>query len=274
MKLDRWVYIIVLIAATAVGRSEALATFNIKELKTAKLAQAALRVLASGRRGKKPPHFDIALAGEKDEHVAVPPEAAGLLLRILSELANGNAVTVLPITAEITTQQAAELLNVSRPFLVSLLEQGKIPYRKVGTRRRLLGIRRREHVRALDGQLKRPLGRRNRRRRLAPQRNGLTEKVCRFGHCGGQFRRRFESRGLPFAKLVANLADLAPGQLQRDRIGFVPLGQRAGGERIGGLLDRKLQEVAQVAADESTAGPASFIAVDPDGNPILVDQRV
>ena len=77
-----------------------------------------------------------------DEHgvaevLALPAPALRLLSKILHEMAEGNALTLIPIHAELTTNQAAELLNVSRPYLIRLLEADKMPYHRVGTHRRI-----------------------------------------------------------------------------------------------------------------------------------------
>ncbi len=72
-----------------------------------------------------------------DEKLTVPVSAVGLLAEILNQMAQGNTVALVPIAHALTTQQAADLLNVSRPYLVKLLEDGRIPFTKVGRHRRI-----------------------------------------------------------------------------------------------------------------------------------------
>ncbi len=71
------------------------------------------------------------------EAIELPESLYGVLREVVHFLLLGKAVTVVPMHKEMTTQQAADFLNVSRPFLIKLLGQGAIPYTKVGTHRRI-----------------------------------------------------------------------------------------------------------------------------------------
>ena len=68
----------------------------------------------------------------------MPRSVYRALEQVVHEMARGNAVRVLPVKAELSTQQAADLLNVSRPHLVKLLERGEIPYHRTGSHRRVV----------------------------------------------------------------------------------------------------------------------------------------
>ena len=102
------------------------------------LAKESSRKLAPLLGSKKEMTLQVLKDGNPSEPVLVPMAAVRMLVHILTEMAQGNAVSLIPIHAELSTQEAADLLNVSRPFLVKLLDEGKIPSRKVGTHRRVL----------------------------------------------------------------------------------------------------------------------------------------
>ena len=101
------------------------------------LAREASRQLAYYSGTGEALSVQVLEDGRLGDTLRIPAAALHLLRDILTEMAQGNAVTLLPIHAELTTQEAADLLNVSRPYLIRLLEAGDIPYHKTGTHRRV-----------------------------------------------------------------------------------------------------------------------------------------
>jgi len=89
--------------------------------------------------------------------VRVLRSALRLLIDVLTEIGQGNAVSIIPIHAEPTTQEAAGVLNVSRPFLVQLLESGQIPHHKIGKHRRVRYQDVMEYKARIDGERQKAL---------------------------------------------------------------------------------------------------------------------
>lgn len=81
--------------------------------------------------------ISIQDADNNTHQIELPTSSLTLLISILGELAVGNAVQIVPVHAELTTQEAANILNVSRPHMVKLLEEGKLPFHKAGRHRRV-----------------------------------------------------------------------------------------------------------------------------------------
>lgn len=90
------------------------------------------------RRGRATPDVIRIRIQESGEYITLPKKALELLFHILSNMAEGKTVSLIPSESEVSTQQAADMLNVSRPHIVKLLEEGTIPFKKVGSHRRIL----------------------------------------------------------------------------------------------------------------------------------------
>ena len=104
--------------------------------KEAAMARVSGQLLSPYVNRKRPLTLRVREAGQ-EKPIELPPGAVALLMEILKAMAAGRGVTLIPENAELTTVQAADVLNVSRPFLIKLLEENVLPHRKVGKHRRV-----------------------------------------------------------------------------------------------------------------------------------------
>jgi excisionase family DNA binding protein len=102
----------------------------------AKLSKESSKVLAA-HIGNTAHRLKFIEEDGSERAATIPATAYRLLVDILVQMSQGNAVSIVPIHAELTTQEAADLLKVSRPFLIKLLEAGEMPFHKIGKHRRI-----------------------------------------------------------------------------------------------------------------------------------------
>ena len=106
----------------------------VPEPTDAELAATALRSLDAALDADTPVRLNLGAPGGD---VEVPRSVLAALAPVLDSFAHGEGVTLVPARAELTTQQPADALGVSRPFLIGLLDAGQIAYRTVGTHRQI-----------------------------------------------------------------------------------------------------------------------------------------
>lgn len=106
------------------------AELRVPSVQDSELAKTASRILSQSED-------ELTVRLEHGEELKLPRSVTPFLVKILTEMSEGNAVTVIPVHAELSTQEAANILNVSRPHLIKLLKKQEIPCHMVGSHRRV-----------------------------------------------------------------------------------------------------------------------------------------
>ena len=107
------------------------------DMQDSEIAREATARIVPFARARKPLMVHITEEANQ-EPIVLPAGAVAMLKDILEAMAAGHSITIIPHHAELTTVEAADILNVSRPYLIKLLESGEIRFRKVGTHRRIM----------------------------------------------------------------------------------------------------------------------------------------
>ncbi len=113
-----------------------LRSITKEDQRIAKSSISKLRETSERIRSSEEDFVEIKFS-ENGDFLRIPKKALSLLFEILSNMAQGKSLTLISSDTELSTQQAADMLNVSRPHLVKLLEEGEIPFKKAGTHRRI-----------------------------------------------------------------------------------------------------------------------------------------
>jgi excisionase family DNA binding protein len=125
--------------ANKITPAELEPSLTSEEAEQAKAAQRCIMAALDHSRAHQIAVLDESGRPSSDMRaVAVPPRVLRMFADLLGRMSQGQPVAVVPHKYELSTQEAAALLNVSRPFVVKELEAGRIPFRKVGTHRRIL----------------------------------------------------------------------------------------------------------------------------------------
>lgn len=101
---------------------------NVEEIETIK----QLKKLISKAENK-----ELQISTSNGESIALPNSVTDIFRTVINVIAQGKGISLIPVAEEVTTTQGAEILNISRPYLMRLIENGEIPYHQVGTHKRI-----------------------------------------------------------------------------------------------------------------------------------------
>ncbi|MEM0911885.1 MAG: helix-turn-helix domain-containing protein [Pseudomonadota bacterium] len=121
---------------------------NAEEIALAKLSSQELSAVLESNGEVQ----DFSVVGKDGEthQVKMPASAVKLMIEVLTQLGQGNSINITPIHAELTTQEAADLLKMSRPTFIKLLDAQEIPYTRKGNRRKVAFVDVMNYKQALD----------------------------------------------------------------------------------------------------------------------------